>query len=253
MEPSMTDIPRELVEVLLDPIERGAKIHVGIPSANFPSELHALGFEVLGHLAGRELTVTALAVRTAIPGDVRKRIAEVLVSAGFQAPEAERHGGFGGPDFSQFQQYTRGDRAVSLRVMGKESGDCLIGVIEQKRADRDGTPRVRMSNDVPLPALEAPVGSRAVNHGGGGSGSCQHIRGDLYTELSVSEVAVNYDKQLHALGWNTIGRDADDVDACLSYKMIDSADTHWAGMLIISTSNSENTMSLKFMLCGLGS
>jgi hypothetical protein len=57
---------------------------------------------------------------------------------------------------------------------------------------------------------------------------------ELYTALSVKDIAAHYNAQIEDAGWKLIGQDEDELVARSSWSLTDKFDGEWAGVLLVT-------------------
>lgn len=90
-----------------------------------------------------------------------------------------------------------------------------------------------------MPTLSLPVDAQTGYAAMSGNGSYlstgkASFSTELYTALSVKDIAAHYNAQIEEAGWKLIGQDEDELVARSSWSLTDKFDGEWAGVLLVT-------------------
>jgi hypothetical protein len=244
--PEPDSVPIEFLRMLwLSPVMSGdeAEVAVGRLPDRLATELRPLAdARVVGSMISRRFSVSAMV----LPGqraEVHERVLARLIEAGWtRRPEpARRSGGF--------EMAERGrETPVSLcspddhnlqLTADRHAGDStvvslvLVSGMVSSCGDPELTPRPPY-REAPIPALQAPAGSR---HGGGGSGGSaweSYTAARLSTDMTPAALIAHYAAQLLAQGWRA-GVQAESNDVAIQvFRMTDANRVAWQSVLYVT-------------------
>lgn len=231
-------VPRRLAEALIGVAswDRG-RIDVGAAAPGLlidPGD----GFTVLGSIARAHGATTVFASVHA-PDVARQRLHAALASSGFERLA------FGTGDLAGFVSaeeqdlglhFTRGDVAIGVQAAGDPWGTIALVHVQQGeqvlQMKRHGAiPR----DEVPMPRLELPSGTRTKGSGRSGAGD----RGSVATirfsprDASVDAIHMALAAQLPAQGWTELARTGAASVAVSCHSHVDKKGARWSGVLTV--------------------
>lgn len=251
----MTDtVPREFVESLLYMFQRSpAKIVVGELAPNFPSEVDASGWTILGHVKQQDQSTITVFSSNRTDMEFVREVRTRFGDAGFSR-QNRGVGGFSPNDYAFTQALERTGTTLHYEIRGEASGffvtamtHTLDAALYAPEADaHDGVPLPPM-----MPTLTNPVGTQITDGSAGSSGLVTHTAITLSPRIAVNVVIEHCASELREQGWREAGRDIDDTGAVVFFR-------HWTpecgprtGTLSVLDDIDRDALQLTFSKCDI--
>ncbi|HYN06697.1 MAG TPA: hypothetical protein VES67_04840 [Vicinamibacterales bacterium] len=229
-------VPRDLMAILL----RGAgpgetfDLRVGPAPAGFPADLLPVG-AVIGASAISPSMTTVVGTVPERPETARAAHGARLAAAGwvnsFPAPR-----GFmtTGPDSSV--SVCRGNDFASISLLPRDQGGSYVRISLRPDPRRSCAPRPEVFfNDVAIPALQHPAGTKAYGTRSGGSADTTESSTLIDSPLDAAPLLEHYERQILAAGWTLVGRSASPTVATVArFSLVTARKEQVTAMLTIT-------------------
>jgi hypothetical protein len=200
-------VPREVIAILLEGLERGGfDLRLG-DALEFPDDLLPAGAEIAVSAVGDE-TTTVVATTPTLSASARVDYEQRLVAAGWTNPE--RPTGFMASATGPLVTVCRGSEFATVSFSPRPAGGSYVraAVMTDTRRACAAQPSTAYA-EMPLPSLAAPVGAVTGRASMGGTSDTVYSAVRIRTDIPVEAVGSHYAEQLTTAGWRVEGQSGD--------------------------------------------
>ena len=260
------DVPMDLAKALLatrSPWDetQWVEIVVGGPPRQWRVE-PLKDLRIIGSAAFASSATVVYAVDGDVTTSARSAVAQLEAAGWTLAPARERpaslESGFVPTDavFSANQRrpLCKGDRAAMVNPLEMASGPRVLRVVymgsESSALCNPPSPRAYRDpwENLPMPRLEAPAGTRVLTTGRGGGSDSFTSSGYAFTTMAVDKLLAHYGAQMAPKGWQPTGPAAVQKTTATQAWQLKHNGADWVAVMVISvTGDDMRDMELKML------